>query len=718
MAVQSDISRISYAGNNSTSTSYAVPFVFLENDHLKAIAKTSAGVESVVTLTNHTGAGDVNGGTVRTAVAVPATSTLTIFRDVPITQTTIYQEGGDFPAASHERALDKLTQISQQNARQIGSAVRFSEATQLNPINPPVSATPHVLTTVNGGAPTWETVPSVSFPDSLNALTDATTVNAADELIVQQGGITKRATAAELMNNAPVTAISTTTARPLADRFRDAVNVKDFGAVGDGVADDTAALQAAINAATGLVYIPKGVYLSSQELNVDKEGISVVGDGCGDKLFTGNGAASVIRASSVTGSVIRFWRIGCRLENIVIDSTSARFAAARDTGNTTYNAGVRFEASDLSGSTHRVAGAAVVNVKIVSQPNDGLIFIGGCFQSSVVDTYVNQCNGSGIVVDSGWRTGRTNIGAPGPVTFNNVVSHFNEGSGFVFGNPNDNPATVVSSLRIVAINCESLSNNVNTTNDITYENASWYIRGDHIHLIGCAATGKSRSNADNHHVGIACAGRSHQYDQFRFLSVTRPITIVNYTGVTNGGIVFNKIVIRSSTEAQVCNLSSPTTSVTITADDVIDMPVVTNLVSTTAIEAMQLRRRTQSISNTSQQSLDFASTRNIAINNDSVATLEFSASGTFGIAVISGSTLAAKPSIISFRVGTSAYCETIAGSITSSSGALTGTTGSSPAVTVSTSASDNLLYVENRSGSQRTFRLTFLSMQNGNLIAT
>jgi hypothetical protein len=553
---------------------------------------------------------------------------------------------------------------------------------------------------------------------AVDQLTDATTVNAADELIIQQGGITKRATAAELMNNAPVTAISTTAARPLADRFRDAVNVKDFGAVGDGVADDTAALQAAINAATGLVYIPKGVYLTSQELNVDKEGISVVGDGCGDKLFTGNGMASVIKASSATGSVIRFRRIGCRLENIVIDSTPARRDAARDTGSTTYNAGVRFEASDLSGLTHRVAGAAVVNVKIPSQPNDGLIFIGGCFQSSVVDTYVNQCNGSGIVVDSGWRTGRTNIGAPGPVTFNNVVSHFNEGSGFVFGNPYDDPATIVSSLRIVAINCESMSNNVNTTNDITYENASWYIRGDHIHLIGCAATAKNRSNEENHHVGIACAGRSHQYDQFRFLSVTRPIKIVNYSGVTNNGITFNKIAIRGMTETQVCDVSAPTTSLQINADDVIGMPSLGNLVTNRNIEALQLRRRTGEILNVSSQALGFASSNNIALENDSVATLEFDGSGAFGVACISASTLNAKPSIISFRVGTSAYCETIAGSITSASGALTGTTGSSPAVTVSTSASDNLLYLENRSGSQRTFRFTLLSMQNGNLLPT
>jgi hypothetical protein len=246
MAVQSDISRISYAGNNSTSTSYAVPFVFLENSHLKAIAKTSAGVETAVTLTNHTGAGDPNGGTVRTAVAVPVASTLTIYREVPATQTTIYQEGGDFPAASHERALDKLTQIAQQNARGLDRTLRFSEAFQLNEVNPPVSATPHVLTTVNGGAPTWETVPSVSTALNIPALTDATTVNAADELIIQQGGITKRATGAELAKGL--------------NEINGTVNVKDFGAVGDGVANDTAAIQAALSLG-GSVYIPEGLYI-------------------------------------------------------------------------------------------------------------------------------------------------------------------------------------------------------------------------------------------------------------------------------------------------------------------------------------------------------------------------------------------------------------------------------------------------------------------------
>jgi len=48
-------------------------------------------------------------------------------------------------------------------------------------------------------------------------------------------------------------------ARTLANRFADVVNVKDFGAVGDGVADDTAAIQAAINK-NATVFFPKGTY--------------------------------------------------------------------------------------------------------------------------------------------------------------------------------------------------------------------------------------------------------------------------------------------------------------------------------------------------------------------------------------------------------------------------------------------------------------------------
>ena len=64
----------------------------------------------------------------------------------------------------------------------------------------------------------------------------------------------------------PVVATGTTEPRPLKDRFADIVNVKDFGAVGDGVTDDTEAFEAA--AATGKdVFVPEGQYKITDILN-------------------------------------------------------------------------------------------------------------------------------------------------------------------------------------------------------------------------------------------------------------------------------------------------------------------------------------------------------------------------------------------------------------------------------------------------------------------
>jgi hypothetical protein len=65
---------------------------------------------------------------------------------------------------------------------------------------------------------------------------------------------------------------SSTTARSLANRFADVVNVKDFGAVGDGVTDDTVAIQAAINSINllngGCVYFPNGNYKITSTITI------------------------------------------------------------------------------------------------------------------------------------------------------------------------------------------------------------------------------------------------------------------------------------------------------------------------------------------------------------------------------------------------------------------------------------------------------------------
>jgi hypothetical protein len=73
----------------------------------------------------------------------------------------------------------------------------------------------------------------------------------------------------------------TPTARNLVTRGGDVINVKDFGATGNGTTDDTAAIQAAITAAPAgaAIYFPRGSYLGFR-LKITKN-LSIIGDGIG-----------------------------------------------------------------------------------------------------------------------------------------------------------------------------------------------------------------------------------------------------------------------------------------------------------------------------------------------------------------------------------------------------------------------------------------------------
>ncbi|CUJ71430.1 Pectate lyase superfamily protein [Achromobacter sp. 2789STDY5608628] len=59
-------------------------------------------------------------------------------------------------------------------------------------------------------------------------------------------------------------------ARTSQDKLREAISVRDFGAVGDGVVDDTLAIQAAINYAKGrTVFLPAGRYLITAPIELN-----------------------------------------------------------------------------------------------------------------------------------------------------------------------------------------------------------------------------------------------------------------------------------------------------------------------------------------------------------------------------------------------------------------------------------------------------------------
>lgn len=79
----------------------------------------------------------------------------------------------------------------------------------------------------------------------------------------------------EVLEN-PV-ATGSTTARTLQDRFADMANVKDFGAKGDGVTDDTDAINAALRSGKSVVFFPEGTYLVSHYLRVASN-TKIIGD--------------------------------------------------------------------------------------------------------------------------------------------------------------------------------------------------------------------------------------------------------------------------------------------------------------------------------------------------------------------------------------------------------------------------------------------------------
>jgi parallel beta-helix repeat protein len=78
-------------------------------------------------------------------------------------------------------------------------------------------------------------------------------------------------------------------------------SVRDFGAIGDGQADDTAAIQHAINDGEGVVEFPKGVYRISRSLQFDTTRHGYLGlrgaQGTARLVMTAAGAAVVIRGN-------------------------------------------------------------------------------------------------------------------------------------------------------------------------------------------------------------------------------------------------------------------------------------------------------------------------------------------------------------------------------------------------------------------------------------
>jgi hypothetical protein len=139
-------------------------------------------------------------------------------------------------------------------------------------------------------------------------------------------------------------------------------NVLDFGAVGDGVTDDTAAIQAAINSGARTVYAPKGTYLISSTLYFGGD-VSFVGDGGEATVIKATHSGIAMQTTSPlpmpdytrnttyknfkilcnVNTTIGLWAVQtlyCTFENIVIavpQATGATFTGFRVAGSVYFN---------------------------------------------------------------------------------------------------------------------------------------------------------------------------------------------------------------------------------------------------------------------------------------------------------------------------------------------------------------------------------------------
>ena len=175
MTVASSTSRIQY--NCSGGTTYAFAFGVGATSEIQVILTDSAGVETILTETTNYTVTATNsdfsaGGTVTTVAAYAAGNTITILRNVPLTQGSDFVEGMPTLYETFEDGLDKLTRIAQQIKEIINRSMTLPVSSTASAVMPPPAANAYLAW--NAGATALESRTLINQGSISNAAYDAT----------------------------------------------------------------------------------------------------------------------------------------------------------------------------------------------------------------------------------------------------------------------------------------------------------------------------------------------------------------------------------------------------------------------------------------------------------------------------------------------------------------------------------------------------------------
>lgn len=364
------------------------------------------------------------------AVDFPTGSSITLTSAVAATQPLSLANGGPFLAKSIEDALDRLTLLLQQQALSLDGAIRA----------------PLVETLTELPAATTRRGKMMAF--------DAST----GDLVLPSFTITQVA-------NAVAAAYASGLVLPF-------LNVLDFGAVGDGVTDDTAAIQTVIDLASGgKIYFPSGTYRVTATVLMNTRGLTL----CGISQLT-----TTLLIDQTSGPGISVSASYCRISGIKVQASATR--AVYTTGSA-YALATGLFGVQIYNNGGFLTQTRLDRVWSIGHPNNGFYMGGEGADSMFINCAAYSNRGHGFYFD-----GRTLLG--GTASRCGLVSlvhcrALDNGGNAVFADDTSAPC-----YRMWFHNFETIVNAWNTSISGLI-NAEIRLGGEQQHLNQCAQSDKN-----------------------------------------------------------------------------------------------------------------------------------------------------------------------------------------------------------------------------------